>query len=95
MRPTSTSTLVVFAHCLHCWLLLSAGQDWITKLGRGEERVMQVKADQKGLSAGLRASIKGKVSDQLSKAEESELADVSLAHGSVALRGLLLAGRFA
>ena len=56
---------------------------------------MQVKADQKGLSAGLRASIKGKVSDQLSKAEESELADVSLAHGSVALRGLLLAGRFA
>ena len=79
----------------HALVAATAGQDWITKLGRGEERVMQVKADQKGLSAGLRASIKGKVSDQLSKAEESELADVSLAHGSVALRGLLLAGRFA
>ena len=55
---------------------------------------MQVKADQKGLSAGLRASIKGKVSDQLSKAEESELADVSLAHGSVALH-VCCADRFA
>ena len=52
---------------------------------------MQVKADQKGLSAGLRASIKGKVSDQLSKAEESELADVSLAHGSGALHGTVQA----
>ena len=27
VRPTSVSMLVVFAHCSHCWLLLTAGQE--------------------------------------------------------------------